>query len=329
MIDNGLLNNFQLFGGGMGGLLDDETNKALQNQALKSAGLTTALSYFAQPKNRNVGSVVPYLAQAGLTGYTTGQQVYGQGLGNVLRNRTLQAALGKQANSPFAKVDPTKIDYSKTTSEDIKQYQETQNPTFLKFKEEAPIQTEFNKEFDKKAVPDIVDFVIGGGFSDAQKSLTQLQDAINTLETTDEGTITGRLVGASPEAYKQKFNRPAVDTRDKVQEIVQRNLRLILGAQFTENEGKMLIQRAYNENQPQAVNARRLRLLQKQIFDAAKNKQDAYDYVRQNKTLFGFEGKLYTQSMDFFNEYDAAVKGLEKDDSSMADTKEPLWEILP
>lgn len=138
MIGGLLDDKLDIFGGGIANsLLTPDQTTQLQNQALKTAGLTTALSYLAQPKNRNVGSAVPYIAQAGLQGLGAGQNIYNMGLSSVLRDKTLKAALGKQSNSPFAKVDPTKIDYSKTTPEDIAKYQETQNPSFLKFKVEA------------------------------------------------------------------------------------------------------------------------------------------------------------------------------------------------
>ena len=157
-----------------------------------------------------------------------------------------------------------------------------------------------------------MEFVVGGGFSDAQKSLVQLDDAVNQLENTPEGTITGRIIGAQPDWYRSKFNRESVANQEKVEEIVQRNLRLILGAAFTAKEGEQLISRAYNPNQTQAENARRVKLLQKQIYDAAKTKQEAYEHLQENGTLAGFQGKLYNQSGQFFDDYDSSLKATEK-----------------
>jgi len=186
--------------------------------------------------------------------------------------------------------------------------------------EEAPARGEEIKrelspidiKADEKAVEEIVAFNIGGGFSDAQKSLTQLDSAINKLETTPEGTITGTRFGYTPDWLKPMFDKEAVTVKDQVEEIVQRNLRLILGAQFTEREGTRLIERAYNPKLSQAENARRLKLLQQQIYDAASNKQQAYDYFQQNGTLKGFEGSLYTQSGQFLEEYNSRIGDQEK-----------------
>ena len=170
-------------------------------------------------------------------------------------------------------------------------------------KELTPLET----KADELAAKELVAFNIGGGFSDAQKSLTQLDTAINQLETTPEGTITGTRFGYTPDWLKPMFDKEAVTVKDQVEEIVQRNLRLILGAQFTEREGTRLIERAYNPKLSQAENARRLKLLQQQIYDAASNKQQAYDYFQDNGTLKGFEGTLYTQSGQFLEDYNSRI----------------------
>ena len=175
-------------------------------------------------------------------------------------------------------------------------------------KELTPLET----KADELAAKELVAFNIGGGFSDAQKSLTQLDTAINQLETTPEGTITGTRFGYTPDWLKPMFDKEAVTVKDQVEEIVQRNLRLILGAQFTEREGTRLIERAYNPKLSQAENARRLKLLQQQIYDAASNKQQAYDYFQDNGTLKGFEGTLYTQSGQFLEDYNSRIGDQEK-----------------
>ena len=175
-------------------------------------------------------------------------------------------------------------------------------------RELTPLET----KADELAAKELVAFNIGGGFSDAQKSLTQLDTAINQLETTPEGTITGTRFGYTPDWLKPMFDKEAVTVKDQVEEIVQRNLRLILGAQFTEREGTRLIERAYNPKLSQAENARRLKLLQQQIYDAASNKQQAYDYFQDNGTLKGFEGTLYTQSGQFLEDYNSRIGDQEK-----------------
>jgi hypothetical protein len=173
----------------------------------------------------------------------------------------------------------------------------------------TPLET----EIDKKSADDLVQFTIGGGFSDVQKGLSQLEIAKQTLMQQPEGRITGKLVGAQDDTGLLKYTNPvAQDTKEQVQEIAQRNLRLILGPAFTAKEGEQLINRVYNPALPQKVNAQRLELLEEQMLSAAKTKQEAVDYYNTNGTLKGFKGKLYNSTSEFLNEYNAKIKGTEK-----------------
>lgn len=173
----------------------------------------------------------------------------------------------------------------------------------------TPLET----KVEEKSAQDLVDFTIGGGFSDVQKGLSQLEIAKRTLQQQPEGRITGKLVGAQDDTGLLKYTNPAAqDTKEQVQEIAQRNLRLILGPQFTAKEGEALINRVYNPALPQSVNVKRLELLQEQMTSAAKTKQEAVDYYNANGTLKGFKGKLYNSTSDFLNEYNSKIKGTEK-----------------
>jgi hypothetical protein len=173
----------------------------------------------------------------------------------------------------------------------------------------TPLET----KVEEKSAQDLVDFTIGGGFSDVQKGLSQLEIAKQTLQQQPEGRITGKLVGAQDDTGLLKYTNPAAqDTKEQVQEIAQRNLRLILGPQFTAKEGEALISRVYNPALPQSVNVKRLDLLQEQMTSAAKTKQEAVDYYNTNGTLKGFKGKLYNTTSDFLNEYNTKLKANEK-----------------
>jgi hypothetical protein len=154
------------------------------------------------------------------------------------------------------------------------------------------------ESLDKQFGQDAAAWVAAGGFADAQKSITQLGEARKALEAVasgkQKGSLTGPAVSKIPEFAKPVFNPAAVKVRDAVQEVVQRNLRLVLGAQFTEKEGERLIARAYNENLDEAENAKRVGRLMKQLKDAAEAKQDAVNYFSEHGTLTGFKGKTWT-----------------------------------
>jgi hypothetical protein len=79
-----------------------------------------------------------------------------------------------------------------------------------------------------------------------------------------------------------------------VKEIVQRNLRPILGAQFTEREGAMLMERAFDPKLSEETNIKRIERLGTQVRKMAQAKQEAIDYYEEHGTLAGFKGKIPT-----------------------------------
>lgn len=165
------------------------------------------------------------------------------------------------------------------------------------------IDREFGKEYAK--------FVAGGGYADVQKQLAQLERTAATLESPEGAGATGPIVGRLPDAARA-FTREgaqAISLREGVEEVVQRNLKAVLGGQFTEREGEKLVQRAYNPSLPPPENARRVRLLIKQINDAAQAKLEAGKYIEQNGTLRGFQGVLRTSVNDFLTDSDLSTAG--------------------
>lgn len=149
------------------------------------------------------------------------------------------------------------------------------------------------EQADKTYAKDFVTWTTSG-FADTQKNLGQLDAQLQKLQS---GKVeTGPIAGRVPDAMKAFINPGLLDLRESVEEVVQRNLREILGAQFTEKEGERLIQRAFNENLPTPVNIQRLKRLTQQIRSAAKAKQEAAAYFNQHGTLQGFKGKTYSKA---------------------------------
>jgi hypothetical protein len=81
-----------------------------------------------------------------------------------------------------------------------------------------------------------------------------------------------------------------LDAKQRVEEVVQRNLRVLLGAQFTEREGERLIARAFDARLGAKENAARLRKLMTQMKTAADQKEGMSRYFEQNGTLMGYRG---------------------------------------
>lgn len=141
---------------------------------------------------------------------------------------------------------------------------------------------------------DYADFVAAGGFSDVNKQLEQLRVASSALK---KGSgLTGPVVGMIPDSIRAMTNPEAVNAKELTMESVQRNLRVVLGAQFTQQEGQQLMARAFNPRLPPEENQRRVNRLITQIQTAAAKKEDAAKYFEEHGTLSGWQGKLPTFS---------------------------------
>lgn len=140
--------------------------------------------------------------------------------------------------------------------------------------------TAFGKEYS--------DYIAGGGKADIEKNIQQLKDVRQELGKTD--TATGPLIGLLPKSVRDLVTPKGAALQDKVEEVVQRNLRAILGAQFTEKEGERLIARAYNPRLSEAENMKRLNALITQIESAAQQKDLAAKFFEEKGTLQGFLG---------------------------------------
>lgn len=147
------------------------------------------------------------------------------------------------------------------------------------------------KAVDAAFAKEYAEWVGQGGASDTFKQIAQLEDVANALESGNDN-ISGWFVGNMPDAINTIANPDAVKYRERVEEVVQRNLRLILGAQFTKEEGERLIKRSFNPRLDEKENATRIRALLQQMNLAAQQKADASRYFEENGTLQGWRGKL-------------------------------------
>jgi hypothetical protein len=147
----------------------------------------------------------------------------------------------------------------------------------------TPLQEAVDKDFAKS----MNEWVSGGG-ADMIGNVAQIGTVLQRLESGQQ--LTGPMIGVMPDLFLAITNPNAAGAKEQVQEVVQRNLRIVLGAQFTEKEGNQLISRAYNPALPPAQNAARLRKLFQQMSLAAQQRQAMVDYATENGTLKGYRG---------------------------------------
>lgn len=141
---------------------------------------------------------------------------------------------------------------------------------------------------DRAAGTMVSEFIDSGGYADMEKNIKQLRAVSKTLGS--GSNITGPVLGQMPDMVGSVFNPQAVDTRQQVEEVVQRNLRALLGSQFTAQEGENLIARAYNPKLSEAVNKDRVDRLITGIEKAYAAKRAAAEYLNKNRTMRGYMG---------------------------------------
>lgn len=147
------------------------------------------------------------------------------------------------------------------------------------------------KAVDQAYAPQYVDWRTTGGVDMAtQMAQTSraLQDMQGAIERGEE--LSGPLIGALPRGLAAIVNPQAVDTREQVEEVVQRNLRAVLGAQFAQNEGQQLVSRAYNPQLDTKTNVLRVQKLFESLSQAAQAKEAMAVFFEENGTLMGYRG---------------------------------------
>ena len=141
---------------------------------------------------------------------------------------------------------------------------------------------------DKAYATDHLEWTRGGG-ADMAGQVAQIGTVLGKLESGQE--LTGPLIGVMPDLVRAIANPEAENAKQMVEEVVQRNLRIVLGAQFTEKEGERLISRAYDPKLPPQVNAARIRRLFSQMSVAAEQRKEMADYYEKNNySLAGYRG---------------------------------------
>jgi len=184
----------------------------------------------------------------------------------------------------------------------------------------TPAETAVDKAYAKSYESDVV----SGGLADSEKNIRQLRSVKGQLEDPNGSNLTGPILGRLPDAVTSFTNPKAVNAREQVEEVVQRNLRLILGAQFTQNEGFALIKRAYNPTLDEATNAKRLGNLLTAMQQAINSKKAAAAYYETHGTLKGFQGKVDFTVSDFENAIEAGGSAPQAPQQGQSKLPDPL-----
>ena len=159
--------------------------------------------------------------------------------------------------------------------------------------------TDAIEDLNKKYGADLLKWVQAES-SDSQKLIAQLE-TVSTALASGKDNLTGPVVSLFPDRLRAitEAGRESINTREAVEEVVQRNLKLILGGQFTEREGEKLVARAFNEKLQEGDNLVRVNRLLSQLKAAASAKQAMADHFMKNGTLAGFDQSRIPTFEDF------------------------------
>ena len=181
-----------------------------------------------------------------------------------------------------------------------------------------------------------------GGFAVAKENIGKINDVLQVLE---EKNVTGKYTGLQPKWMRSFTNPDSVSIEDDIESIIFQSLKQTLGAQFTENEAKRLIQTSFNIRLDEKVNIKRLERMRDKILAMAKAKEKAAQYFKENngdmsdydaQVDFGFDNDsnetLQNATMDDLLESTFKVEDYEGLDEKTfteyyknADRTEQLW----
>lgn len=281
---------------GMSGLLGESFSDPRTYGLLgASAKMLEQSGYSTTP--RTFGQIVGSGINAGLANYAQANKMFNRPKLQVVGGALIDTS---DPNNPKVvyegKSDKSNVVLNKETGQLI-DISDPNNPKVtniegIKIPPKTPKIGEAQKAIDREFGKMYSKFVLGGEASAVGKNIIQLQDATDILEThLNEGKdLTGDFRSVLPDSLQSFANPEGVKVKEMVQEVVQSNLRAVLGGQFAEREAQQLLARSFNERLLPEENIRRIKNLQKSIELAFEQKTKAIEYFRQNGTMAGYNG---------------------------------------
>ena len=138
----------------------------------------------------------------------------------------------------------------------------------------------------------------GGGVNEQTylESLSSVRDILIESDKSGEDiTNVGLGILAKYPTASTFFNEKGVVLQDRIAAVAQLSLKAILGGQFSEREGELLIQRAYNPLLSEAENIERLTQLVNRIEKAENYKKSLVNYYQENNSVAGYKGIQYAE----------------------------------
>lgn len=171
--------------------------------------------------------------------------------------------------------------------------------TIAKAAEKSQGLTEGQKSVDKAFAKDYAEYVAGGGFAQAQGDIGRLDEVLKNISD-NKDMFTGpldKLVETSGgiDWVRSVVNPRLQDVKDRLEQIIQQDLRKTLGAQFTEKEGKQFLERSFNPKLGAEENIKRIKSFISDVKKRAEQKERAIKEYESKGTLKDFKGNIDKQ----------------------------------
>lgn len=171
------------------------------------------------------------------------------------------------------------------------------------------------KSLDAKMATEYTDWVTGGQeFMLSKQAL--LTGAIEQLGTNDN--LSGPWIGLIPKIARDIVMPEASNVQEVIETVAQESLKAILGGQFGQREGEMLLERTFNPRLEEAQNRKRAQALLLKIQRATEEKARAMQYFEDNQTMYGYDGKTDWSLDEFMPEEEMRrIRMVPGDDSTI------------
>lgn len=156
--------------------------------------------------------------------------------------------------------------------------------------------TKGQEALDKAYAKDYAEYVSGGGYAQAKGDIGRLEDVMKDIEKNKDiftGPIDSLTESAGGFDFVRSITNPKMqDIKDRLEQIIQQDLRKTLGAQFTEKEGAQFLARSFNPKLTAEENVKRIKGFISDVKTRAGQKERAAKEFEQKGTLKDFKGEI-------------------------------------
>ncbi len=147
------------------------------------------------------------------------------------------------------------------------------------------------QKIDEKFSAEVVNFISSGAEGKILKQMDVIQTTIDELKNNPEkyyGSALNQIIAGTPIA-KDFLTPELANLKETFDGAIQSALRSILGAAYTEQEGRDVLRRGFNVRLPPADNIARMERELKSLESQLANKKRSIEYFQDKGTLRGFQ----------------------------------------